>query len=151
MSRIRIHLVALLVLLTSLPAWSARIDLDERIAEIPPYITSVNTCGHWYDETGNYLFRILHAGFFQGNSLLYVQWLKEGGPSPELIQTVSIPEFNADDHIELTFANPRCVATRQGIRLNIVAESGHDQEKHYFALEVFREPGKYRLTEGKAH
>ena len=146
-SRIILALLSLALLLGGAPARAARIDVDERIAQIPAFITGVSTCGHWHDEHGNYLFRILHAGFFQGNSLLYVQWLREGGAAPELLHSVSIAEFNADDHIELIFAQPRCIATRHGIRLNIVAESGHDLKKHHFRLEVSREPGKYRLRE----
>lgn len=123
---------------------AAFIDLDDKIESIPPYISEVYRCGHWKSGGTEGYYRVLYAEYYYGNSLLYVQWLKPESP-PELIHTVSIPEFNADDHIELTFDKPRCIESAQGIRFSINALSGHDGKHRRFDLQIFHEPGKYRI------
>lgn len=147
-----IRLFALLsaLALQSVPATAALINLNEKIESIPPYISEVYRCGRWQSAGREGYFRVLYAEFYFGNSLLYVQWMKPESP-PELVHTLSIPDFNADDHIELTFAKPRCIETAQGIRFSIKALSGHDGKYRHFDLRIFHEPGNYRIrdTSGK--
>jgi hypothetical protein len=60
---------------------------------------------------------------------------------PELVHILSIPDFNADDHIELMLDKPRCIDTAQGSRSSIKALSGHGKYGR-FDLQIFHEPGK---------
>lgn len=140
--------MALLFLPTS--SVSAQIELLEKIENIPDYVTEVYPCGHWYSADSEGYFRIIYIDFYYGNSLLYIQWVKasySAEPSPEIVTTASISEFNADDHIELTFPKPVCKEMKDGVELVIKAESGHDENEHHFKLRVFLEPGKYSLKE----
>lgn len=76
---------------------------------------------------------MIYVEFFNGNSLLYIQWMQDftpSDPSRHVLHTVSIDEFNANDHIELTFGKPKCLETENGIRFNIRAESEHDGKPH---------------------
>lgn len=143
-----IRLVALLFALALQPvsAAAAFIDLNEKIESIPPYISEVYRCGRWNSAGREGYFRVLYADFYFGNSLLYVQWMQPGSP-PELVHTLSIAEFNANDHIELTFDKPRCIETAQGIRFSIKALSGHDGKYRRFDLRIFHEPGKYSIRD----
>lgn len=136
----------LALLLLPWPAWAAFIDLNDRIESIPPYISEVYRCGHWQEGEREGYFRVLYAEFYYGNSLLYVQWMEPGSP-PVLLHTLSIPEFNANDHIELSFEKPQCVESAQGIRFFIEAQSDHDEALHRFDIQIFREPGRYRIRE----
>lgn len=129
------------------PVSAAAIDEEVRIAGIPAWVTSIVSCGHYSADSGVRYFRILYAAFVRGNSLLYVQWMGQGyaAAEPESLFTLTLPEFDSDDHGELTFPMPRCVETRQGIRLHIVARSGHDNRLHRFELRLGRLPGQYSL------
>lgn len=133
-----------MLVLAPVPAGAAKIDLTDRIASIPTHISEVSRCGRWQSGGAEGYYRVLYSEFYSGNSLLYVQWMKPES-LPELVYTLSIPEFNADDHIELTFDKPRCIETAQGIRFSINALSGHDGKHRRYDLRVFHEPGKYRI------
>jgi hypothetical protein len=137
-------LASVALLLCAGPAVAAFIDLNDRIESIPSYISEVYRCGHWQSGGTEGYYRVLYAEYYYGNSLLYVQWLKPESP-PQLIHTLSIPEFNADDHIELTFDKPRCIESARGIRFSINALSGHDGKRRRFDLQIFHQPGKYRI------
>lgn len=131
-------------------AVAAEIHLDQDIAAIPPKITDIYNCGHWKAEKSEGFYRLIYVEFHYGNSLLYVQWMQDftsGDPSRHVLHTLSIDELNANDHIELTFEKPKCMETKDGIRFNIEAESGHDGKRHRFALRVHNEFGKYSLKE----
>lgn len=134
--------------LIPLPAISAPIDQTDTIAAIPAEIAEVYRCGHWKHAGDEGHFRVIYFDFHYGNSLLYLQWIKETPQNANpyrVIRTLSIPEFNADDHLELIFKKPVCQKTTKGIAFDIAAESGHDQTIHRFRLTVFAEPGKYAL------
>ena len=88
----------------------------------------------------------MRLDFFQGCSLLYIQWVK-GGEHPKIVYTLSIDEFNADDHIELLFDAPVCKATSKGIDLELNADSGHDGLKHKIKIKVFHKFGKYSVDD----
>lgn len=141
--------IVFVVLFFPLKAISAQIHLTETIEEMPYYITDVYQCGRWRLADGEGYFRIVYIDFYFGNSLLYVQWVKDtippNGHTREVIKTLSISEFNADDHIEFMFKKPRCKRTKDGVEFDITADSGHDEEIHKFKLRIFSEPGKYTI------
>lgn len=68
-------------------------------------------------------------------------------PTRQTLYTLSIKEFNADDHQELTFDKPKCVEDESGIHLKIAAESAHDGSNRLFDLAVYHELGKYLISE----
>ena len=137
--------------LSALDANAAEIHLDDPVAAIPPGITDVYRCGQWKWDGSEGDYRVLYFDFHYGNSLLYIQWIKSPRLSDgerELVYTLSVPEFNANDHIELSFAKPRCIATRDGIRFVIHAWSGHEEKTRRFDLRLFQQPGQYRMRPG---
>ena len=144
-SFVAISIVALLIIQSNVH--SAEIHLDDEMSHIPAKISNLYTCGHWkYDgKTGFY--RIVNVDWHYGCSLLYIQWMlgyeHTGGLRTEVLHTLSIREFNADDHIEFTFDKPECLDTKDGIKLDIVANCGHTTDKHHIKIEIFSEFGKY--------
>lgn len=131
-------------------AVGAEIHLADEIAAIPPKITDVYHCGRWENGNSAGSYRIVYVEFHYGNSLLYVQWIQEATPddaTKHILHTLSIDEFNANDHIELSFGKPECIETVDGIRFNIEAESGHDGMRHVFDLRVGSEFGRYSIKE----
>ena len=125
------------------------IHLADDIASIPPYISNIEPCARWKTVDGEGYYRVIYVDFYHGNSLLYIQWVKETISSSdynrEVIKTLSIDEFNGDDHIEFMFKKPHCFPTKDGARFHIMASSGHDEKMHSFQLRVFSEPGKYSI------
>ena len=89
---------------------AAMIHYTDNIENIAPDITDMYVCGRWKHHGVEGYYRVVYVNFYYGNSLLYVQWvedLKEPSNRPKLLHTLSISEFNADDHIEMTFEKPQ--------------------------------------------
>jgi hypothetical protein len=131
-------------------ALAAEIHLEKEIEQLPAKITNVYNCGHWASDKDEGFFRVVYVEYFYGCSLLYIQWVKDftsKDPTRHVMHTLSIQEFNADDHIELTFDRPECKETKDGIQFDMVAESGHDGKKHRFDLQVHSAFGKYSMKE----
>jgi hypothetical protein len=141
-------LVAGLLAAPGLPA--AEIHLDQEIDAIPATFSDMYICGHWKNDEGEGVYRVIYAEFYFGNSLLYIQWLKDftlEQPSRKVLHTVSIAEFNANDHIELMFDKPQCIPTSTGIQFNVHADSGQDGKAHVFELSVAHDFGDYQISE----
>lgn len=150
-----VSIFLLLISLNSFPSggvYAAAIHLDKDIQTIPAYITDIYLCGHWKHGKAEGAYRIVYVEFYYGNSLLYIQWVKDftsNDITRHVMQTLSIDEFNADDHIELTFDKPRCIETGDGIKFDIEAISGHDDKTHRFTLQIEQGFGKYHIKEHK--
>ena len=142
----------LVLLIANNQATAAQIHLDDEMAAIPAKITNIDSCGHWKKGGVEGIYRVIYVEFYYGNSLLYIQWLRDftyDDPTRHVMHTLSIDEFNADDHIELTFDKPKCIETDRGIRFQITADSGNDEseQKYLFDLQVDNEFGKYSIRE----
>ena len=152
MRSLTVLLLALLFL--PLKATPAEIRIADAIEAIPNYITEIYQCGRWKVAASEGYFRVIYVDFYFGNSLLYVQWVKDTisptGPTREVVKTLSITEFNANDHIEFMFKKPKCLTTKGGIKFNIIADSGHDEKTHRFKLKFFSEPGRHSISHAEA-
>ena len=146
-----LSLVIILVILLGVdPILAAEIHLENEIAAIPAKITNIYNCGSWKNAKSEGFYRIVYIDFYLGNSLLYIQWMKDytlEDPTRRVLHTLSIDEFNANDHIELTFDKPECIETQNGIKFRIEAQSGHNEKRHLFDLQVSNEFGKYTIKE----
>ena len=141
-----ISIIIFIITCFQTPAFCAQILFNEQIDKISPYISNIKTCGSWnYDGKRGY-YRVIHVGFFNGCSLLYIQWVKEG-EHPKVVYTLSIDEFNADDHIEFLFDSPICKAISKGINIELNAVSGHDDIKRKIKIKVFHKFGTYNFKE----
>ena len=145
-----IVLVFIVLSLLAANVYSAQIDLNDEINNIPSKISNMYTCGHWKYEGKTGFYRIIYIEFHYGCSLLYIQWMLDGeinDGNTKVLHTLSIKEFNANDHIEFTFQKPECKETKDGIKFNITANSGHDMKKHNIELNIFHKFGKYDFKE----
>ena len=135
------------------PLRAAEIHLQEEIASIPAKVSDIHLCGHWKSTNADGIYRIVYIDFYYGNSLLYIQWIRDftlDDPARHTVHTLSIAEFNANDHIEITFDKPACVETDDGIRFSIDALSGNDETRHHYDLRVYHPFGSYRLVDETA-
>lgn len=124
--------------------------LQKEIEAIPEMVSEVFNCGRWEYHGQKGFYRIVYIEFYRGCSLLYVQWMKERNftdGSTKVLHTLSIDEFNADDHIEITFDRPECEQTDKGIKLKMITDSGNDDKKRTVEVDVFYEFGKYSYKE----
>jgi hypothetical protein len=132
--------------------YSAKINLDNEIKNIPAKIQNILSIGKWvYNKQTGY-YRVIHIESYNGCSLLYIQWLinnKSSNYNQKILHTLSIKEFNADDHIELTFPMPRIVKLKNSIKIYITAESGHDDQEHSYEIDILSQFGKYKFKKIK--
>jgi len=124
----------------------------EEIEKIPFEISDVWTGGTWEYNNGFGYYRVIYVGFHYGCSLLYIQWLRDwaapGVEDRRVVYTLSIDEFNRDDHISITFKKPKCKELKRGLLFDIDARNGNEENKrHRYRLKIFSEFGKYELTE----
>jgi hypothetical protein len=148
--KVRIITIVLFILLLPLYGNCAQIHFDKEIENIPANVTDIYSCGYWEYGGNSGYYRIIYLEFFRGCSLVFVQWMLRddaGGGSTKVKHTLSIKEFNADDHIELIFDKPICKPTPNGIDIEVDAESGHDLKKRRIKIQIFHKYGKYSFNE----
>lgn len=127
---------------------SAAIQLTPEIEKLAPYVTQMVSLGNWYvNEQAGY-YRIIYINWYYGNSLLYVQWMQNPNQQenlPKTVYTLSIEEFNRDDHLELEFKMPKIKLDRDGLTLFVNATNSHDQKIYHYKIKIFKKPGCYNL------
>ncbi len=150
MKKIIYAIIILCLLVGNESIGAAEIHILNEINAIPAKVTDIYHCGNWENDKLKGFYRIVYIDFYLGNSLLYIQWVKDftiDDPTRHILQTISIDEFNADDHIELTFDKPECMETENGISFKIETQSGHDMKTYLYDLQVSNEFGKYVIKE----
>jgi hypothetical protein len=148
--KLKIPIIVIFIFLLPLYGNCAQIHFDKEIENIPASVTDIYSCGFWEFEGDSGYYRIIYFEFFRGCSLLFVQWMlgyDVGGGSTKVMHTLSIKEFNTNDHIELTFDKPICKPTANGIDLEINTESGHDNKKHKVKIKIFHKYGNYSFDD----
>jgi hypothetical protein len=153
--RIMLGVLAMLVISsTKTPSVKAAgIHFTNRIESIAPEITDVYECGRWQQNNLDGYYRVVYVGFYNGNSLLYVQWVKDpdfsgSSHTPKILHTLSIAEFNTDDHSEMTFAKPQCKENNHGISFAINARK-FDVGEYNIKIYIKHEFGKYTYDWGE--
>lgn len=129
-------------------AYSAMFSYETLMNQHSDHITNIQTIGNWKYTNQKGFFRIIYVEYLYGCSWLYIQWMKEfsGEGFTEIIKNISIYD---NDHHDNTFDKPRIIENEKGILIEYNADSGHDQKKYRIEIQVFNEPGQYKLRSTK--
>jgi hypothetical protein len=109
-------------------------------------IRFVGVCGSWQQSEDRGFFRFTEA-YIHAQSFFYAQWMREYDTSNALTDAVTTLYFGDvfNDHAEIELSNVRCEEQSSGVRVFADAYFGHEEEHRRMMLDLFSEPGKYKL------